>query len=101
MPTQSLAPSPPPSHARYLLHKVAKAYGMNKGELQSLRQSTATFSGMVASFLKVVVHLDPVMSTQNEAQFLRASHWVPVGSLNSISLDMTTRGASICPPAVL
>ena len=25
---------------------------MNKGELQNLRQSTATFSGMVAAFLK-------------------------------------------------
>lgn len=25
---------------------------MNKGELQNLRQSTATFAGMVASFLK-------------------------------------------------
>ncbi|CAM9228744.1 unnamed protein product, partial [Hapterophycus canaliculatus] len=34
------------------LGQVAKSYGMNKGELQSLRQSTATFAGMVASFLK-------------------------------------------------
>lgn len=37
----------------YRLTQVAKSYGMNKGELQSLRQSTATFAGMVASFLKV------------------------------------------------
>ncbi|CAM9666820.1 unnamed protein product [Scytosiphon promiscuus] len=36
----------------YNLGQVAKSYGMNKGELQSLRQSTATFAGMVASFLK-------------------------------------------------
>ncbi|CAM9111170.1 unnamed protein product [Pylaiella littoralis] len=34
------------------LGQVARSYGMNKGELQNLRQSTATFAGMVASFLK-------------------------------------------------
>lgn len=31
---------------------------MNKGELQNLRQSTATFAGMVALFLKVSRDLD-------------------------------------------
>lgn len=76
-------------------------YGMNKGELQSLRQSTATFSGMVASFLKVAIHLNPAIGHRDEAMSRRASRWMPVGLLNSITLGMTTRGAPICPPAAL
>ena len=76
-------------------------YGMNKGELQSLRQSTATFSGMVASFLKVAIHINATVEHPDEAMSRRASRWVPVGLLNSISLGMTTNGAPICPPAAL